>query len=287
MVDIGSVVGTATSGIGKSVSGTVVIIGKILPWLIVSLVFGFIFWKIFQDIILFKHRIKLKKIVGNSFQWVEDRAREKRLKNGAKVWYLKNLKVTKGLPPDDVLMINKRGKIVAEGYLINDNQIIWSKDTFSLKVVDEKVSAALIKEKAMLSKMSKGLELSPEDKLSVDEESLINFCDVHQPVSTNDRIVLGQVMADAEFGKKDMSKLLEKALPFAVIIILFIIFIFGFKFYAGPLSEYGQALLASAAPIAENNKLTAQYLYDIKNDIQTINADIKTLKQVQNVSGGK
>jgi len=274
MVAIGETLGNAMGGIGSGAGQLIVILGKLIPALIIGAILGAIIWfGVLEDLLFFKHRVKLKKVVGDSFKWIDDKAMEKRLKNGAKIWRLKKLRIDCGIPPDEVLMHGQGGKIVAEGYLVNDNQIIWRKDGFNFKNIS-------LEAKAALKKLKEGQELSD------DEKQIINFKTNFQPVTTNDRIVIAQAMSEADFGKKDFTKLLEKMIPWAVVIVLFVLVIFGFKYYAGPLNDYGKQMVAAVAPITENNKITAEYLYAMKNDLTVVRADINFLKE-QNKAGDK
>lgn len=269
MVDLMGTIGGAFGGLGKGVGGFAATLGKLLPWLLALVLLAMIIFILYAEVVLFKHKVRLKQIVGNGFRWIEDKAKEGRLKNGARYWQLKELKIKKAIPPDDVLIIDKRGKTVALGYLTQDNQIFWSKDSFNLKDLEEKV------EKAKELK-SKNFELSSEDK------ALLTFKETFQPVATNDRIIAYDAMQESDFGKKDFHKIIERVLPYAIILIFMIIFLFGFKYYAGPISEYGQEIANTVAPIAENNKQTAEYLYMLKNDIQVMKQDINIIKSNQN-----
>lgn len=266
-LEIGATLGNAFGGIGKGAGQIMIILGKFIPAFLIGVILAAAIWFFFlEDLLFFKHRVKLKKVVGNGFKWIDDKAMEKRLKNGAKIWQLKKLKVKIGLPPDDVLIVGQGGALVAEGWLVNDNQIIWSKDEFDLKSVSKEAIAAM-------AKAGRGEELSEADR------KLLKFKADFQPISTNDRVVIADAMQEADFGKKDLSKLLEKAIPWIVVIVLFVLVIFGFKYYAGPLNDYGKAMVGVVAPIAENNKVTAEYLYAIHNDIQLIREDVNFLKE--------
>lgn len=265
MVDISGTIGGIFSGLGTGIGGSVALLIKIFPYIIVGGIVGWLLWMVFEDLFIFKHKVKLKRVVGNGLQWYEDKAMEKRLKNGAKIWQLKKLKIKTSIPPNKVLMNDKRGKIVAEGYLLNDNQIIWGHDKFSMEQIKEQIK--LLKKK-----------VEAKDDLTKDEEELLTFDMNFQPVTTNDRIVLADAMADSEFGKLDVSKLLEKALPWIVVIMMLILFLFGFKYYVGPLNEMGQQSMAAVAPVAELNKQTAELLYAIENNFQLMQEDLEFLR---------
>lgn len=274
-VSVGETVGSAIGGMGDLFGQVIVITGKIIPGLLIGgAVFG-IGVLILQELVFYKHKVRLKKVVGNGLRWFEDRAREKKLKNGAKVWYLKKLRKNIPIPPDEVQMLDTRGKLVVEGYLTGDNHIFWGKDNISVEKIRKKVSD--IKEE---------LEQNPDLLLTEEQKQLLVFNANFQPVSTNERIVIGQEMEEAKFGKTSFNELLHKALPYAFMLTLLILFLFGFKYYAGPLNDYGKELLGTIAPIAENNRIAAELQYQMNQNVQIMREDITFLKnEIQKGNG--
>ena len=285
MALVGDTVGTALSGIGSGFFGGVMTGIKLLPYLVGGLVGGWIIYILFEDIYMYKYKVRLKKVVGNSFQSYEDKAMVKRLKNGAKIWHLKKLKIDVGLPPDKILIPSTSGKIVAIGKLLNDNNIIWEYDTFTVDSLNESLKQVLKKKNTLDYKRMNKQPINQEEYLTEEEINLLTFNANYQPVSTNDRMALAHGMEEANFGKKDFNELIAKALPYVFMVTLFALLLFGFKYYAGPMAEYGQGLLASSKEIVDIQKETAQVLYAIKNDQQLIQADLTFLKDKENSRG--
>lgn len=285
MALVGDTVGTALSGIGSGFFGGAMTAVKLLPYLVVGLVLGGFLYLLFEDIYLYKYKVRLKKVVGNSFQWYEDKAMIKRLKNGAKIWHLKKLKIDVGLPPDKILIPSTSGKIVAIGKLLNDNNIIWEYDTFTVDTLNDSLKRVLKKKATLDYKRMNKQAINPEEQLTEEELNLLIFNANYQPVSTNDRMALAHGMEEANFGKKDFNELIAKALPYVFMVTLFALLLFGFKYYAGPMAEYGNGLLASSKSIVDEQKAMAEILYAIKNDQQLIQADLTFLKDKENSKG--
>lgn len=281
MVDIGGTIGSAGGKLVGGVTGTLALIGKVFPYIILGVVVGVVAWFVYEEIFLYKYQVILKRVVGKGKQIMRDKACEKRLKNGALLWKFKRLKVEKAVPPNNVWMQDSKGRIVVEGWLLNDKQIVWTEDGFSSEALDKKLEEVLEKERRLASKVKNREEITPDVELTDEDKALLVFRSNWQPVTTNDRLILADSMEQAKFGKQDLTQLLEKALPWAAFILILVVLMFGFKFYAGPLTEYSQSIMQTVAPIAENNKLTAEYLYDIKNEIQSLKSDVETM-QAQN-----
>jgi hypothetical protein len=273
-MDIGQAIGGAFGGVGKGIGQLIVITGKVIPYLIGGGIVAFIAIKILEDILFYKHKVRLKKIVGNTKRWYEDKAREIRLKNGAKAWHLKKLKLTVPIPPDNIILLDNRGKLVAEGYLTGDNYIFWGRDDTSLEKIQENLSRL-----QKIAKDNQSRELTKEEKEEV--EGLLAFEANFQPVSTNAKIIIAEEMKRKDFGKKDITHLIEKIIPWAAFITMLVLLIFGFKYYAGPLNDYGKEMIGAVRPIAELNKQTAEYMYAINRDVQIIKADLTFLKGLQ------
>lgn len=274
---------TVAGGVGKLFGGLTtgaVTFAKLLPYLLFGIVIGVILWFVYEDQVLYKYQVHLKRIAGKGKVAFHDKAMEKRLKNGSRLWHFKKLKIDKAEPPNSVLVPTSKGKLEAYGWLVNDNNIIWARDEFDFEKLDEKITAALTKQSVLERKLAKKEALAESDKLSDEEKNLLVFNENNQPVSTNDRLAIAQAMEESDFGKKDPMKWLNTLLQWAPFIIVTVLVIFGFKYYAGPLTENNAIttknnieLSKVASDLAQTNKETAQYLYEMKNDLQHIKAN--------------
>lgn len=266
MDSVGNTFGNLLNGVTSGAST----LADLIPILLAGLGLGAVLWLLYEDLFLYKYKIHLKRIVGKAKINFEDKAMEKRLKNGARVWKFKRLKVMKAEPPESVLIPDSKGKIHAYGYLIKDNHIIWCSDPFDVDDTDDKIKEVLKKKSSELTK---------------EEQNLLVFNQNNQPVSTNDRIVLADAMNEADFGKKDIHKLLAQILAWTPTIVVIVLLIFGFKYYAEPISQGSVAsanalnsVLETNKQVAEINKEVASLLAEIKGDYQIMKADVNSLK---------
>lgn len=262
---VSEVVGTVGTKVGGTLGSGLAIGAKVVPFLILGVILGWLLLKVYDSMFVYTIQLDLKQVVGNGKRMFRETARIKKLKNGARMWYLKRLRIEKLPAPNKTWIHGPGNKIVVQGWLLNDNQIIWSEDNFSSAELDKKITEALKKE-------------ANKEELSGEERALLTFNEQYQPVTTDDRLALANAMEEADFGKKTLSQLIDKYLPLGLLILVIALLLFGGGYYYKGLAEPTKEILAMVAPISENNKIATDNLIQLKNDVQLLKADIQTLK---------
>jgi flagellar basal body-associated protein FliL len=200
--DVGQVVSSGTSALVN-----------VLLWLFLIIVVGGLLVAMFY-FFSFKHRVRVKKSVRGRTVVIDDKARVYKDGNGAYWWkFLKTgLKVSP--PPSQAIDINKKGKYVCEGYLLEDDRFIWRVDEFDGE------------------KYKDNFDTSFEGKykfFSGEERSLL----------------AGQVIKAQEHKKKKFLDVLVAIAPYLAIIMIFVLFLVFFDNVVSPAVELGNSIRAS------------------------------------------
>jgi hypothetical protein len=145
---------------------------------------------------------------------IDDKARSYKDGNGAYWWkFLKTgLKVSP--PPSQAIDINKKGKYVCEGYLLEDERFIWRVDEFDGEKYKDNFDT--------------------------------NFSGKYKFFSGEERSLLaGQVIKAQEHKKKKLLDMLVAIAPYMAIILIFVLFLVFFDSVVSPAVELGNSIRAS------------------------------------------
>lgn len=204
----------------------------VILWLLLLVGIGVIIFLVYY-LMSFKHKVRLRKIVKGRVFIIDDRAKEVR-KDGAVWWKLLKTKIKQTAPPESAIEITKKGKLIAEGYLTNDDRIVWRSD--------------VVKE-----------DNFKEDLDEVDGDYRI--------FGSEERALYIQEMREAEtYKKKNITDLIAAAAPYLAIIIILVCFLIFFNDVVQPVKELADSIQNSL----NVQKETANILKDIIESRQSM-----------------
>lgn len=205
MDDLGLGGFNAANMAGSAVDGFVTVI----LWLLVILLIGAIIglgWYLST----FKNKVRIRKIVKGRTIVIDDKARERKDKDGAIWWVFLKTKIKTLSPPDECIDISRKGKVVTEGYLISDGRFIWRTDTLK----EEEIALAA-------------------DSVKGD----------HKLYTSEERALYAKEIRDSEkYKKKNITDLLVAAAPYIAIIMIFALFLIFFGEVVTPSRELGEII---------------------------------------------
>ena len=216
----------------SAVDGLVTVILWLLIILLVAAIVGLSWY-----LSTFKHKVRIKKIVKGRTIVIDDKARERRDKDGAIWWIFLKTKIKTLSPPDEAIDINKRGKLLTEGYLIKDGRFIWRVDTLK------------------------------EDEILKASDSVKGD---HKLFTSEERALYAKEIRDSEkYKKKSISDLLVAAAPYIAIIMIFALFLIFFNEVVAPSKELGEMIRGTVSDQRE----TVTILRDIIQNRQSLLVD--------------
>jgi hypothetical protein len=178
-----------SQAVGNIASGVTTAFYWILILLVIAVLVIFA-WMFFR----YKHKVRVRKVVKDGRAiLIDDKARVFKDKDGAVWWMFRKTKIKVAEPSSDALEINNKGKIVAEGFLLNDGNFIWRNNDFDLKELE---------------------------KLKTTEV----YHGKYDALTSQERALYAKELRDSEsYKKKKLSELLMMALPFITVIIVIVL----------------------------------------------------------------
>lgn len=220
-------IGLPTFNVGEVASSAGSALVNVLLWLLIIFLIVAVLFGIFY-FMSFKHRVRVKKSVRGRVIVIDDKARV--LKNGE--WLLLRTKIKVCAPPDEAIDINKKGKYICEGVLLEDNRFVWRIDEFD-------------------AEKFKGQE----------EKDLISFKSNNRHFSSSERSALAQEVVEAQqYRKKKLLDILGAVAPYLAIIIIFVLFLVFFDNVVTPAVELGKSIQASHQLQLETMKIMQNIL---------------------------
>lgn len=205
-------IGLPTFNVGDVASSASSALVSVVLWLLLIAVVAGVLFGIFY-LAMFKHRVRVKQSVRGRTIVIDDKARIYKDRNGAVWWKFLKTKLKVSPPPSDAVDINKKGKFIAEGYLVEDGRFIWRIDDFN------------------------------KDKVEQHDNS---FNGNYHFFSSDERALLaGEVIEAQQYKKKKIADLLVAAAPYIAIIFIFVLFLVFFDNVVTPAIELGKSIQAS------------------------------------------
>lgn len=183
----------------------------------------------------FKHKIRLRVMTSDRCIIEDDKARELKDKSGVLWWKLRKTRLKVPMPPAEVIDVDRKGKMVAEAYLFEGDNIVWVDDTLE-RVID----STKIKRKNKCF-MIEGFE----------------------PFTTQQRALLVNEFTQADaYKKKGLSDLLAQAVPYIALVMIISVFLLFFGEAVQPVMEVGE----QQAALQEKNVELIEAVKDIVQD---------------------
>lgn len=121
---------TAAAGVGSTVY-------DVLLWAVVGIMVVVLIGLLFF-LLQFKHKVRIRYVTKDGSYIIDDKARRK-LDGGVTYWALLKSKINVTPPPRTAINITKKGKLVAECYITEDNpEPVWIEDKSDIESADFK-----------------------------------------------------------------------------------------------------------------------------------------------------
>ena len=114
-----------STGLNK-VMGNFTGLTDVIVWLFIIAIIGMMVWGFFYYL-SFKHPIRIRQLVNGRILVRDVKARKFKNKSGVEQLLIWTPRLKTGLPPDDCVDINIKGKLVAEMELTVDGTVRWLK----------------------------------------------------------------------------------------------------------------------------------------------------------------
>ena len=120
------------SGVTTAAAGVAGSAYDVILWAVVGLcIAGLIGFVLF--VLSYKHKVRVRYITKDGSYIIDDKARRK-MDGGVTYWSLLKAKQIVSPPPKEAINITKKGKLVAECYITEDNpEPVWLTDNFDLE----------------------------------------------------------------------------------------------------------------------------------------------------------
>lgn len=128
MVDTEQLLSGDFSGVSNAAAGVASSAFDVILWIVVALVIAALIGLVLF-ILSYKHKVRVRYITKDGSYIIDDKARRKE-DGGVTYWVLLKSKMTVTPPPREAINITKKGKLVAECYVTEDNpEPVWITDT--------------------------------------------------------------------------------------------------------------------------------------------------------------
>ena len=198
-------------------------------------------------ILQYKHRVRVRCVIGGKTIIIDDRAKEIKDNEGVTKWKLFKRKHCLPPPPSKAIHITNKGKYSVEAYYLPEGEYKYVKDKG-------------VERRELIGK--KGEYCYVIDN-GVNLEELTHF----EPLDTSDREFYASEMKEAESYKQ--KKWTEYILPIAGVVSIMMVFILMLVFWED-IAKPGITITQTASGIAEQQYKTTEILRDMIQNRQTI-----------------
>lgn len=215
--------------------GTTSTIVNTLLWLLLLVLIGSVLAFLIY-FFSFKHKVRVRKVMKNGHaQILEDVARKTKDEDGSVWWKLRKTRLKVKEPPFEALETNNRGKIFAEGYLLEEGRFVWRNNDFDVSTFKE-MDAEYVK--------------GGYDAFTGEERALL----------------ANEVEKSAQYKKRKISDLVAAAMPYLAVILILTIFMIFFDSAISPAIEMGSDYRAASADFKEAMQLLRDVVQQRETD---------------------
>jgi len=132
MVDAEQIINGDFSGVTASAANVASSAYDVILWAVAAIMIVALIGMVLY-MLSYKHKVRVRYITKDGSYIIDDKARRK-VDGGVTYWSLLKAKQTVSPPPKQAINITKKGKLVAECYITEDNpEPVWLTDNFDLE----------------------------------------------------------------------------------------------------------------------------------------------------------